>query len=281
MFGKIDMYPVLFEVFGRQIGTYGLFMVLGAVAAWVVVRLLLGRGDKVNDKNRINNKDIPLIFLICICGGLIGLFLLRPIMRIPEYVANWELLRQLPFEVLILYIFGEAVFYGGLIGGAIAMFLFCRGFKIPMLPVLDLFAPALAVAHGFGRIGCFFAGCCYGVPVQASNPIAVVFPPSAIGAPTGVPLFPMQLVEAACLFVLAAVLVVAYKKTAGTGLTICLYGLLYSVLRFVLEFYRGDAGRGVYGLFSTSQYISIGLFVVSAVLFCFVVKKRRCIDNSD
>ena len=263
------MYPVLFEVFGRPIGTYGLFMVIGAVAAWVIVRLLLGRKDK----------DIPLVFLMCICGGLLGVFLLRPIMRIPEFVRIWDILRQLPVDVLVLYIFGEAVFYGGLIGGFIAMLLFCKGFNIPMLPVLDLFAPALAVAHGFGRIGCFFGGCCYGVALHASHPLAVVFPPYAIGAPPGVSLFPVQLVEAACLFVLAGVLAVAYKKSAVTGLTICLYGLLYSVIRFFLEFYRGDIGRGVYGMFSTSQYISIGLFVVSAVLLCFVIKKGRSIDN--
>jgi len=259
------MYPILFNVFDRQIGTYGLFMVVGAVAAWVVVRLLLGRKDN----------DVPLIFLICICGGLIGVFLLRPIMRIPEFIRIWDILRQLPFEMLVMYIFSEAVFYGGLIGGAIAMVLYCRGFKIPMLPVADLFAPALAVAHGFGRVGCFFGGCCYGVAVQATHPLAVVFPPSAIGAPPGVPLFPVQLIEAACLFVLAGVLAVVYKKTAGTGFVVCLYGLVYSVLRFVLEFYRGDVGRGVYGLFSTSQYISMGLFVVSAVLMCFIVRKRK------
>jgi len=265
------MYPVLFEVFDRQIGTYGLFMIIGAAVAWVVVRLLLGRKDN----------DIPLVFLICICGGLIGVFLLRPIMRIPEFIRNWEILRQIPFDVLVRYIFGEAVFYGGLIGGAIAMLLYCRGFNIPVLPIADLFAPALAVAHGFGRIGCFFGGCCYGVPAQASNPLAVVFPPFAVGAPSGVPLVPVQLIEAACLFVLAAVLVFAYKRAAGTGLALCLYGLFYSVIRFVLEFYRGDAVRGVYGWFSTSQYISIGLFVVSLLLLCYVFKRRCSIDNSD
>jgi len=259
------MYPILFDVFGRQISTYGLFMIIGAVAAWIVVRLLSGGKDK----------DIPLIFLISICGGLIGLFLLRPLMRIPEFIRNWELLRQLPLEVLVMFIFSEAVFYGGLIGGFIAMLLFCRGFKIPMLPVADLFAPALAVAHGLGRVGCFFAGCCYGVPVRASHPFAVVFPPFSLGAPSGVPLLGVQLVEAVCLFILAAILIFVYKKTAGTGLAVCVYGLLYSVLRFILEFFRGDLVRGVYGWFSTSQYISIVLFVVSVVFACFIVRKLR------
>ena len=259
------MYPILFEIFDRQIGTYGVFMLLGAAAAWLLVRLLAGKNDK----------DIPLVFLISICGGLIGSFLLRPLTRIPEIIVNWEYFRQLSVGVFVSYLFGELVFYGGLIGGIIAMLLFCRGFKIPILPIADLFAPALALAHGFGRIGCFMGGCCYGMPVSPSHPFVVVFPPNSMGAPSGVSLLNTQLIEAVCLFVLAAILVVVYKKSAGTGLTVCFYGVLYSVQRFVLEFFRGDVGRGIYGLFSLSQYISIVLFVVSVVCIGVVIRRGR------
>ena len=237
------MRPVLFEVFGRQIGTYGLFMILGAVAAWILVRILVGK----------ENKDISLVFLICICGGLIGAYLLRPIMRIPEIIINWERFSQLPVSVSLSVLFGEMVFYGGFIGGVIAMLLFCRYFKIPILPIADILAPALALAHGFGRIGCFMGGCCYG----------------AIGN------IPIQLFEAACLFVLAAILIVIYIQTVVNGLTVCLYGLIYSALRFILEFFRGDLVRGIYGPFSTSQYISMVLFAASIALLCFVMMKRR------
>jgi len=258
------MHPVLFEFFGRQIGTYSLFMILGAAVAWFIIRILMKKKDK----------DIPLVFLICICGGFIGAFLLRPITRIPQLIMNWEQLRHLPPEVFASLFFGEIVYYGGFIGGVIAMLLFCRQYKIPALPVADLFVPALAVAHGIGRVGCFFGGCCHGIQVDSSHPFAVVFPPASIVAPSGVPLLATQLIEAACLFVIAIFLVIAYKKTAGTGLTACLYGILYPVLRFILEFYRGDQARGIYGPFSTSQYISIALFAVSVVLLVFVVRKR-------
>jgi len=259
------MHPVLFEIAGRQIGTYSVFMLLGAVAAWMMIKIL----------NKKKDKDIPLVFLICICGGLIGAFLLRPITGIPEIIMNWEHIRQLPLRVFISIFFGDIVFYGGFIGGFIAMILYCRIYKIAVLPVADLFAPALAVARGFGRVGCFFGGCCYGVAVSSSHPFAIVFPPASAGAPPGVPLLATQLIEAACLFVIAAILAVIYKKTAGTGLAACLYGLLYSILRFVLEFFRGDAARGIYGPFSTSQYISIALFTVSIVLLCFILIKQR------
>jgi len=235
------MHPVLFEIFGRQIGTYGLFVIIGAVSAWILVRLLAGK----------ENKDIPLVFLISICGGLIGAFLLRPITRIPEIIINWEYFSQIPLRVFLSVVFGEIVFYGGLIGGIIAMLLFCRGYNIPVLPIADLFAPALALVHGFGRIGCFFGGCCYGTLI-----------------------IPVQLFEATCLFILAAILVIIYKKTTIKGLTVCMYGLLYSVLRFFLEFFRQDTARGIYGWFSTSQYISMALFAMS-LLFLYIVLKRR------
>jgi len=262
------MHPILFEVFGRPIASYGLLTIIGTVAAWLVVRLLAG-------SDRKKNEDISLVFLICICGGLIGAFVLRPLMKIPEVFINWEHFKQMPIEVFFSYIFGELVFYGGLIGGVCAMLLYCRAFKIPILPIADLFAPALAVAHSFGRIGCFLGGCCYGIPVNPSHPFAVVFPTASQGAPAGVPLLAIQLIEAASLLILAVILAVVYKKNAGSGLSLYLYGASYSVMRFILEFYRGDTVRGLYGWFSTSQYISILIFITSAVLICFKVKKHR------
>jgi phosphatidylglycerol:prolipoprotein diacylglycerol transferase len=267
------MHPVLFTVFGRPIGTYGVFLIIGAVAAWFIVQALGGKKDK----------DIQLVFFISVCGGLIGSFILRPLMKLPEVIINWEVFRQLPVHEFISFMFGEIVFYGGLIGGAIAMLLFCRGFNIPILPIADIFAPALSIAHAFGRVGCFFGGCCYGIKVDQSNPLAVVFPPHnhihGLNTPGEViqntPVLAIQLIEAACLLVLAAVLLLILKKAVFPGLVVCLYGLLYSSLRFVLEFFRGDLRRGIYGLFSTSQYISMVLFAVSLVLLFLLIKSNK------
>jgi len=269
------MHPILLEVFGIQIASYGLFMILGAVAAWFLIRLLAGADGK-------KNGDISLVFLICVCGALAGAFTLRPLMKIPEVIINWEHFRQMPVEVFFSYMLGEIVFYGGLAGGIIAMLIFCKSYRIPIVPIADLFAPALALAHGIGRIGCFLGGCCYGKPVSAAHPFAVIFPPASMGAPAGTPLLAIQLIEAASLFMIAAILVLVYKKTASRikGLTVSLYAALYSVLRFVLEFHRGDRARGIYGPFSTSQYISLALLVVSAALIFVIAKKRKAPVNS-
>jgi len=271
----VIMYPILFEIFGRPVASYGLFMILGAIAAWFLVRLLGGKKDM----------HMPMAFLICICGGIVGTILLRPITRIPEIILNWETFNTWPIEMIVSYLFGEIVFYGALIGGAIALIIYCKGYKIPIMPFADLFAPGVAIAHGFGRIGCFLGGCCYGMQVNKSHPFAVIYPDYSIGAPPGVPLLATQLIEAACLFIIAAALSIIYKKTAGRGFTVCLYGIMYSIFRFILEFYRGDPIRGIYGPFSTSQYISIGIFIISLTLLCILFKSTRqksaTLDNSD
>jgi len=272
------MRPVLFEVFDRQIGTYGLLIVAGAGAAWLLIKLLSRTGGK-------ENKDALHVFLICICGGFVGAFLLRPIMRIPDIIMNWQAFSQLPLNVMVASVFGEIVFYGGLIGGVIAMIIFCRGFKIPIIPVADIFAPALALAHGFGRIGCFLGGCCYGIATSPYHPFAVTFPADSLIAPPGTAVIATQLIEAVSLFILAAVLIVIYKLVYRreipkySGIVVCFYGLLYSTLRFILEFYRGDAARGIYGAFSTSQYISISVFAVSAALMCYIIMRNKKPQN--
>ncbi|MDR2569680.1 MAG: prolipoprotein diacylglyceryl transferase [Oscillospiraceae bacterium] len=102
-----------------------------------------------------------------------------------------------------------------------------------------------------------------------------MYPAHSLGAPAGIPILTTQLIEAVCLFIIAVILSITYKKTAGTGLTACFYGLLYSTLRFILEFYRGDHSRGIYGMFSTSQYISITLFIISTVCLFIVIKQLR------
>ena len=259
------MHPFLFTVFGRTITTYGVLLILGAVAAWFVVKFLA----------RKSIKDIDLVFLISIAGGFVGVFMLRPIMRIPTILMNLQVFIDMGLEGFINVVFGELVFFGGLIGGTIAMVLFCRGFKIPILPIADVFAPALALAHGIGRIGCFLGSCCYGVEVDASHPFAVVFPYYSVAAPPGVPLLAVQLIEAVCLFVISVILIVVYKKVKFSGLTVCLYGIFYSITRFVLEFFRGDEARGIYGGLSTSQYIAIVLFTVSIALLYYCKKKAN------
>ena len=155
------------------------------------------------------------------------------------------------------------VVYGGIIGGAITIYAFCRIKKIDMLAYLDLMIPSVALAQAFGRVGCFLAGCCYGR--ETDSILGVIFTNSDF-APNGVKLLPTQLFMAAGDLVIMAVLLWYARKRPMRGKTSALYLMLYSIGRFVVEFFRND-DRGTVGMLSTSQFIAI--FVLAAGLLGF------------
>jgi phosphatidylglycerol:prolipoprotein diacylglycerol transferase len=160
------------------------------------------------------------------------------------------------------------VFYGALIGGVLGVMICARRKKLPFLAYIDLFAPSLVLAHAFGRIGCFMAGCCYGCPTDGF--LGVVYPANS-AAPAGVPLLPTQLFESAFLFILTIVLVWILKKRRTFGTVTGWYLVLYGVWRFVIEFYRSD-DRGAVGMLSTSQFIGIFMVAAGAVLLILIAK---------
>ena len=152
------------------------------------------------------------------------------------------------------------VFYGGLAGGLCAVMLAGRSFQISWRKYLHALLFLVPFIHGFGRIGCFLAGCCYGISYEGL--LSVTFPPGSF-APSGVPLFPVQLLEAFLLFSLSGFLCfLSRKKEAADPLPV--YLSIYAILRFFLEFLRGDAERGIFFGMSASQWLSLAL--LTAVL---------------
>ncbi|MBR6408602.1 MAG: prolipoprotein diacylglyceryl transferase [Clostridia bacterium] len=174
----------------------------------------------------------------------------------------------------ILLISGSGfVVYGGIIGGVLAALIYCKIKKIGFLEYFDICIPSVALAQGFGRIGCFLAGCCYGCPTDSF--IGITFFHSEL-APNGVKLVPTQLIMSAGDFIIALVLILYYRKKPAKGRTGWLYLILYSVGRFCVEFLRADY-RGSVGPFSTSQFISLFIFALGAVMFFFghkLIKQR-------
>ena len=254
------MHPYI-NILGRIIPAYGLSLIVGACVAWLLVVTLL----KI--KKRPKSADVSLAFLAGICGGIIGSFILRPIMRLVGIAVSPNGFAAIPISTLFNYLFGEIVFYGGLIGGLVAIWIYCRKYKVATIPLLDLFAPALALALAIGRIGCHLAGCCYGIEVTANHPLAVVYPIDSIGAPPGLPLLAVPLMEAALSAALCIALVVMYLKARRPGVCVAMFLLIYPTWRFTIEFFRGDVIRGAYGMLTTSQYISLAVFVFGAVYF--------------
>jgi phosphatidylglycerol:prolipoprotein diacylglycerol transferase len=250
------MLPFL-HIYERDIPLYGLMIFLGIALAIIFARRRAPRYG-------IAKEDVLFMGLYAVIGGLIGAKLLYIIVSfngILEYAGSENF-----FTALQVVMSGGFVFYGGLIGGFLSAFYYIKKFKIPFGAMADVAAPVLPLAHAVGRIGCFFAGCCYGIPV----PWGVEFNRSPV-APHNVALFPVQLVEAAVNLGIMAVLLLLGRKKRFEGKLIYMYAVMYASMRFALEFFRYDTGRGIFLGLSTSQIISavmVTLVIFSGQLGC-------------
>lgn len=181
-------------------------------------------------------------------------------------IVEWEAFLKNPMSVLGTEGF---VVYGGISAGVIAAIVYCKIKKLKFLEYFDLLSASIALAQGFGRIGCFLAGCCYGR--ETDSCLGVVFPAGSI-APAGVKVLPTQLFSSAGDFAIMAFLLWHYKRRKYVGDTGFLYMLLYGIGRFFIEMLRND-NRGAVGALSTSQFISI--FIVTAALLLLWNNRKR------
>lgn len=242
------MYNEILTIGPVTIHGYGLMIGLGVMAA-----LLLG--DYRSKKFGLNGDHIYGMTFSAVILGFVAA-------RILFIITEWESFLQNPIQ----YLAGAGfVVYGGIIGGFLTIYGFCKIKKIDMLAYLDLMIPSVALAQGFGRIGCFLAGCCYGR--ETDSVLGVVFTNSDF-APNGVKVLPTQLFMAGGDLLLMAILLWYASKRPVRGRTSMLYLILYSIGRFIIEFLRND-DRGTVGTLSTSQFIAI--FTLAAGLLGFFV----------
>jgi len=254
------MHPVLFEVGGWPVYSYGVLLAAAYLAAlqFAVVR---GRRQGL-DGSRIMDLGIYLII-----AALVGAKLMLLVVDFDYYVSR-------PAEIFSLVRAG-GVFYGGLIAAVGVSLWLVRRYQLPMWTTADLFAPGIALGHVIGRFGCLLAGCCYGRPTSLPWGITFTDPAAAanVGTPLGIALHPTQMYDAGAeLLILVLLLLTERKGRPFAGRTFWLYILLYGVSRFVIEFYRGD-DRGMIAGLSTSQAVS--LVAVPLALFMLSRLRRR------
>lgn len=253
----------LFSIGPLTVHSYGLMIGIGFLLA-----VLLGSHAA---KRRGMDPDAVLsIGLLAIVVGFLGGKLLYCIVEWRSFLAD-------PLSTLGTSGF---VVYGGIVTGCLAVFLYCRKKRLDTLSYFDLLLPFVAMAQGFGRIGCFMAGCCYGKATDSF--LGVIFPESGL-APAGIPILPTQLFSAAGDFLLFAVLLLLSRKLKTKGHVFSFYLTLYSIGRFIIEFFRQDP-RGSIGIFSTSQFVSILtllLGVASFPLFSALAKKKSAAKATD
>lgn len=249
------MLPELFSIGPFTVHSYGLFIAIGVILAIFI-------GDEKGKKAGLSEGVIFNIGVWGLVGGVIGSKILHWITIFPEILENPKLM--LDFS-------GGYVVYGGLIGGVLAAIIYCRVKKYNFLVCSDIAAPMVALAQGFGRIGCFMTGCCYGQ--ETSCAIGVTFTKSLF-APNSISLFPIQLVASGLNFLNFIVLSWIYKnRKTVDGSVAALYIIFYSVGRFILEFFRGDIERGSVGSLSTSQFISIFTVIAGIIMYIWVKRK--------
>ncbi|MEA4939912.1 MAG: prolipoprotein diacylglyceryl transferase [Christensenella sp.] len=247
-----------FTVFGFIIPMYGVLSASGMLAAFVLLAL-------TRKYTRFSEDHVLSVIIWAVISGFLGAKILYWLVEWKQVVADPAFLLRTLREGF--------VFYGSLLGGLIGVGIFAARKKLPFFAFTDYTIPGLVLGQAFGRVGCHFAGCCYGM--ECETPISVVFPAGGM-APAGIPLLPTQLMEAAFLVLLTILLVVLLKKRKPFGTVSGWYMVLYGAWRFAIEFFRSDE-RGFVGALSTSQFISIFVFAGGVVLLvlvaCGVLKK--------
>jgi phosphatidylglycerol:prolipoprotein diacylglycerol transferase len=248
------MYPEIFHI--SFLHTYGVLVALAFLTAlWLAGRLA--------KQAKLDPEAVTNLGIYCALAALAGAKLMMFIVDMPYYVEH-------PGEIFSLgTLQAGGVFYGGLIAALAVAFWHMRRTKLPALKTADVFAPGIAIGHGIGRLGCFSAGCCWGV--RCDRPWAVTFTDPAaeklVGVPLNVPLHPTQLYEAFAEFVIFAILFTQVRKPHTPGKVIGLYLLLYSSVRFTVEFFRNHEQGNLWGgPLDTSQWLSIILGIFGAWL---------------
>ncbi len=249
---------VFLDIFGRKIPSYGLLIVTGGILANLLALLF-------RKKLKIDTDNLILLEAYMLIGALIGSKGLYLITAAP-YI-EWNRIFEPSYLMMLLQ--GGFVFYGGLFGGLLMIFLAGKIHKIDAVYYIKRVIFLCPFAHAFGRLACFMAGCCYGIPYH--GPGAVVFPENSFAVP-GIELFPVQLLESVTLFVISLILGILTLRFES-DYTIETYLILYGIDRFLLEYLRYDEGRGIYGPFSTSQWIS--LIAVTAAIVVLILRKRN------
>lgn len=260
------MFPELFRIGDFPINTYGVLLAVGIMLALYVA-------SRLAQKDGVSKDRIFDLGLWTVVGGLFGSKVLMFIVYPDVKFFSLDFLQS------------GGVFYGGLLGGFLTLLILIRFYSLPFWKVADAFAPGVALGQAFGRQGCFAAGCCWGKPTESIFGVHFTEQASRF---TGVPIYgpdggalhlhPTQLYESLTMFIVFGLLIYLHGKKKFDGQILIIYGIVYSIVRFSIEFLRNDPRGSLLGInelsgLSTSQLISLGI-AAACIVFFFVRKKQ-------
>lgn len=259
------MNPELFRIGPLPIHAYGTLIVTGFLFGLGIIRLRLKSYGIPFDK------VVDLSFGVLI-SGFVGAKLFHWLIIPSDFINDMSLLFSSPVDFL-KQLGNGFEFFGGIVIGIVYFYYFCRKHSLDKRRVLDLITPAVPLAHAFGRLGCFMAGCCYGKHAP-DLPWAIIFTdPKSLG-PTHVLLHPTQLYEAVLLIILTVSILLAEKRiTQIPGRMISIYILGYTVIRFIVEYFRAD-DRGFIPYINLSGTQVISMFVAAGAII-WLIKTHR------
>lgn len=229
------MYPYIYII----LPTYMVLAFIGGFASLILVYLRI-------DTYEMEFEDFIKMCLVCILGIAFGSKFLYFITQLENILKDFSI-----YNLVLGFINSGFVFYGGLFGMLLAVKLYIKYLKkYDLNKIYTMITPVIPLFHCFGRIGCFFAGCCYGreliKPITIFNVIHITRVPT-------------QLIEALFEGLLFVFIVILERKNKCIDL-LKVYLLSYAMFRFIIEFFRGDEVRGIF-IFSTSQWISLVILV--------------------
>jgi len=255
------MHPILINIGSFNLYTYGLFVALGFLTAMQVT--------KINARQyNISADTITDIFFVILVASLVGARLLYVLINFKSYQNNL---------IGIFQIWnGGLVFFGGFLAAVIASIVYFKKKNLDLWKTADVLAPGIAIGHAIGRIGCLFAGCCYGKTCDL--PIAIKFTNSESLAPLNVYLHPTQIYSVISNLIIFFILLWLQKHKKFHGMVFLIYIMLYSLFRSIIEFFRGDfRGDFIFDFISMSQGIG---FMVSLTAFIILIKLSRSSHGS-
>lgn len=244
------MYPYIY-IFGREIGTYGVCMLLGITLS-VILGIRRGKPRGLQFEDMMIVGAFSLGFAL-ISGCLLFAFVTYTPQQIWQYICSGN----------FNFLSSGIIFYGGLVGGILGALIGIRVAGCTVHAVESAVVPFIPLGHAVGRIGCVMAGCCHGFEYE--GPAALYYPRSVSGLSPEQGFFPVQLVEALINVIICLLLLVYDRKKHRTYDLLLVYLGLYAIARFFLEMLRGDMIRGIWNMLSTSQIISLILLGVSIV----------------
>jgi len=251
------MHPILIKIGPVTIHTYGFLLAVGVLCG-IGISILLAKREK------LDTKILADFLFYAILIGLVGAKLWYFVTELGYFLEN-------PGEIPSL-ITTAGTFHGGIIFGMIFVIWYVRRHNLDFKVIGDVLLPGVALAHFFGRLGCFSAGCCWGKIAPEGCSYAVTFedPGSSVNPGfLGKPLYPTQLMEAALNLLNFIILFLVFRKKKFNGQVFALYIFNYSIIRFFVEFYRGDDGRGYISFLhlSVPQFVSVIGFIAAVVLY--------------